>query len=93
MNTRASLWLRSLRTSPRLLAALGLVLGAVFGWLAIAISPLSALLLLAGLTVTVAMFVWPFFGFLLMAAMAPLERFGRLTNDDSTFTFSVMRML
>jgi hypothetical protein len=88
-----SLWLGRVRATPRLSAALGLLTGAAFAWLAIVSSPLIAIMLLAGVSVTAGMFVWPFFGFLLMAAMAPLERFGRLTNDDSTFTFSVMRML
>ncbi len=92
MTSPLALWGPAEHRSPRLYAAIGLLAGAVFAWLAILTSPVVALLLLAGLAVTAGMFVWPFFGFLLMAAMCPLERFGRLTNDDSTFTFSVMRM-
>ncbi len=92
MTLRSNWPLRLVRKSPVLFTAVGLLTGAGFAWLAIATSPLIAFLLLVGLAVTIGVCVWPFFGLLLTAAMAPLERFGRLTNDDSTFTFSVMRM-
>jgi hypothetical protein len=68
------------------------LVGGLFAVLASQTSPNLALLLLAGIGVVACMAVFPVFGLLTMAALAPVERFGRLTDDTSGFTFSVMRV-
>ena len=78
---------------PQLLT--GLTLASLGGGLFATLASLSdvtiALLFFAG-TIAVACFAYiPVFGLLTMAGLAPVERFGRLTNDGSEFTFSVMR--
>lgn len=90
-------WLTRLRPpfsfSPLILSmGAGLLVGVVFAIRSEQSSPYTSVFLLLGLGVAVAVFISPYVGFLLTAAMVPLERFGRFTNDDSTFTFSVMRM-
>jgi hypothetical protein len=76
----------------RLLPAVaGLTGGPVFVALAAQLSPaIAAAGMLAGLAAG-AVIVWPYLGFLLTAAMVPLERIGRLTDDSSTYGFSLMR--
>jgi O-Antigen ligase len=61
--------------------------------LAGATSPVLAIGLLLGGIVATSMLMWPFYAFLLTVLTVPLERIGRLTNDSSQYTFSVMRMM
>jgi O-antigen ligase len=76
---------------PALLA--GFAGGPAVVTLAGATSPMLAAGLLLGGMVVVAMLMWPFYAFLLTVLTVPLERIGRLTNDSSQYTFSVMRMM
>ena len=55
-------------------------------------SPLTSSMLMAGLVIVGCLIIWPYAGLLATAAMVPLERFGRFTDDDSSFTFSIMRI-
>jgi len=83
-------WFRKL---PPMLSGLAVasLAGGLFATLA-SLSDVSVALLLFAGTIAVACFAcFPVFGLLTMAGLAPVERFGRLTNDGSEFTFSVMR--
>ncbi|MGH7536548.1 MAG: O-antigen ligase family protein, partial [Gemmatimonadales bacterium] len=76
--------------------AAGALLGAGFGMAlvlaAAETSPLAGLFLLVGLAVTAAVLLSPALGLLLTAALVPIERLGRLTDDSSMYTFSLMRV-
>ncbi len=70
--------------------------GAVAGSLLPALagsSPLMAFAVVLGLVVAGAAMCWPFLSVVLAAAVIPLERVGRFTNDNSAVTFSIMRVL
>lgn len=74
-------------------AATGLAAGPVTVALASATSPLVSLGLLLSIGLAGAMLVYPYLGLLVTVLVVPLERIGRLTNDSSTHTFSIMRAL
>jgi hypothetical protein len=57
------------------------------------ISPIAAAALAGGTLVATVIILWPITGLLLSAAVVPLERIGRLTDDSSTYTFSLMRAI
>jgi O-antigen ligase len=57
------------------------------------ISIASAFLALCGLFFAAGLFIFPKASFLLVAAVIPLERIGRLTPDSSMYTVSVMRFV
>jgi O-antigen ligase len=61
--------------------------------LALQASPLLAASALCALTVVGLIVAVPYWGFLLTAAVVPLERIGRLTNDSSLATISLMRIM
>lgn len=79
---------------PRTLAALlGLTSGSMLVAVGTLLSPLVAgAVVLGGLVAGAAMYS-PFVSVLLTAAVVPLERVGRFTNDNSAVTFSLMRVL
>jgi O-Antigen ligase len=83
------------RTASRSLAVAGT--GAVAGPLLVALaaqsSPVTAGAALCVLAAGGALIAWPYGGFLLTAAVVPLERIGRLTNDSSAVGFSLMRVV
>jgi len=56
-------------------------------------SPLVAAVGLAGLTVVALIVAFPYWGFLLTAAVVPMERIGRITDDSSLATVSLMRIV
>lgn len=72
---------------------IGAATGPVLVFLGAGGSPYIAAALLVGMAVVGAIFAWPFFGMLLVGLAVPVERLGRLTDDASTYTFSVMRFL
>ncbi len=71
----------------------GLSAGAVLASLAARTSPLVGSSVLLGGIAAIAVFAWPYLGFLLTAFAVPLERIGRLTNDSAMTTISLMRIL
>jgi len=76
---------------------LGFALGATGGlvWVLAAsyMSAGTAFVAVGGLLVASALFIFPSAAFLLVAAVIPLERIGRLTPDSSMYTVSVMRFV
>lgn len=82
-----------LRRTALIALAVGLAGGVVFAFLAARTSPVLGAGLFAGVFGVGAIVINPFFGFLLTSAAVPLERIGRLTNDSSMYTFSIMRAL
>ena len=55
-------------------------------------SPVAAAAAIAGLIAVAGIVLFPFAGFLITALVVPLERIGRLTNDSSMYTVSLMRI-
>jgi hypothetical protein len=72
---------------------LGLAGGVAYAVLAAQSSPRAAGLAIGGLGAAVVVMTEPALGYLLSAAMIPVERFGRLTDDTSSYTLSIMRIL
>jgi hypothetical protein len=56
-------------------------------------SPIVAFAGVAGVTVVALILAFPYWGFLLTAAVVPMERIGRLTDDASLATISLMRIV
>jgi O-antigen ligase len=84
----------SMMTKARLApAALGTTAGAVLVLVATQASPLLAAAALGGLVVAGVIVAFPYWGFLLTAAVVPLERIGRFTDDSSMTTVSLMRVV
>jgi hypothetical protein len=73
--------------------ATGLTAGPATALLAASSPPMVTLGIIAGLIVTVTMMMWPFYAFVLTVLTVPLERIGRLTDDSSQYTFSIMRIM
>jgi hypothetical protein len=73
-------------------AAVGLTGGSLLVLAGAHVSPLAAAAALCGLTVVGAIAAFPYLGFLLTAALVPLERVGRFTNDSSLATVSLIRV-
>jgi O-Antigen ligase len=73
--------------------ATGLAAGPATAMLASTSSPAVSLGLIAGAIVAGTMMLWPFYAFLLTVLVVPLERIGRLTDDSSQYTFSIMRIM
>jgi hypothetical protein len=71
----------------------GPVCAVLFIFLATVSSPFFAVALLLGVGVMAAMFVRPFFAFLLTAFVVPLERMGRFTDDSAVYSISLMKVL
>ena len=61
--------------------------------LAASSSPLVTFGVIGGLILTTTMMMWPFYAFVLTVLTVPLERIGRLTDDSSQYTFSIMRIM
>jgi len=78
---------------PLLAAACGLVAGTTLALLAGQTSPLAAAAIMAGLVVAGAVMLFPELGLLLTAFVIPLERVGRLTDDNAVQTLSLMRFV
>lgn len=80
---------------PALLALTCLAVGGVAGLLfalgAVRLSPLLALAALGGAGLVVYLSRNPAMGLYLLAAVIPIERFGRLTDDTAAFSLSVTR--
>jgi hypothetical protein len=72
---------------------IGLGSGSILPLLATRTSPLTAAMLMVGLVVGAAALIWPLLNLYLLAVLAPLERWGRFTSDQVTFTFSIMRAM
>jgi hypothetical protein len=72
---------------------IGAAAGAALGAISAAASAVIGIALLAGVAVGVVVTLYPVAGLMAMAAMVPIERFGRFTNDGATFTISVMRVM
>lgn len=92
------LWFESLvvlkRDSRRFFAAAAT--GTLAGPLTVSLgssSFLTAIGLVAGLCLAVTMMIWPFWSLFITVLSVPIERIGRLSNDSSQVTFSVMRAL
>lgn len=67
--------------------------GPLFAFVATQSSPYLGAVVMAGLLVSGAIALWPFLGFAITAFVVPLERIGRITDDASTYTFSLMRIV
>lgn len=65
----------------------------MFVLLASKFSPFFSMCIIFGICVAIAILYDPRIGFLITAAVVPLERFGRFTDDTSSFTLSLMRVL
>lgn len=74
-------------------AAIGAAAGSALVVLAALASPLIAAAALGALAVVGMIVAVPYWGFLLTAAVVPLERIGRFTNDSSLTTVSLMRVM
>lgn len=79
--------------SPWCVAILAYVGGVLLVVAASRTSPVLGLLILLGVLMTAASFLWPEFALLLTVAVIPLERIGRLTSDSSQYTMSLMRIV
>jgi hypothetical protein len=71
----------------------GVTAGPLLVVLAAATSPYTALALIAGAAAAVPILSWPPSTILLTAAVVPLERLGRFSNDAQVVTFSLMRLM
>lgn len=82
---------------PLPLPALAIFCGALGGVLLVLVatklSALLALMLVGGLLLATVILLYPALGFLLVAFVIPLERFGRFTDDASMYTLSLMRII
>jgi len=72
---------------------MGVAGGIVFAAGAALTSPTIGLAALAGVSLILLLLRDPVIGFYLLAALVPIERFGRLTDDTATFEISIMRLL
>ena len=73
--------------------ATGITAGPTTAMLAASSSPAITFGVIGGVIVTATMMIWPFYAFLLTVLTVPLERIGRLTDDSSQYTFSIMRIM
>jgi hypothetical protein len=80
------------RHKKKLAMALGMGAGPLLPLLGGLLSPITAGAVVVGSLVGIAAICWPFLSVLLTAAVVPLERMGRFTNDNSAVTFSLMRI-
>lgn len=71
----------------------GISAGPAAALIASSSSPLVAIGMLSGVLLTLSMLAWPVYALLLTVLTVPLERIGRLTNDSSQYTFSIMRIM
>lgn len=71
----------------------GLALGAAFVAMAGRVDPVMATVLLGGLSVALVLLRFPYLAFMLTVAVVPMERLGRLTDDSSAYTISLMRLM
>lgn len=67
-------------------------IGILFIFIGVNTSPLLAIFIIVGIGVVLLLFFYPSLGLLLIAALVPIERFGRFTDDTSEFTVSLMRI-
>ncbi len=67
--------------------------GAVFVMGSAQASPIIGLAALAGSGLFLLLLRNPVLGFYMLAAMVPIERFGRLSDDTAAFEISIMRLL
>jgi hypothetical protein len=72
--------------------SLGTGAGVAIPGLAAVVSPIIAGGVVLGSLIALTAMMWPFFSVLMTAAVVPLERVGRFTNDGSGVTFSLMRV-
>jgi hypothetical protein len=72
--------------------AVGVIGGSLLVLLAGFASPLAAGAAIAGAVGVALIFAVPYWGFLVTAALVPLERVGRFTNDSSLTTVSLIRV-
>jgi|LGOV01.1.fsa_nt_gb O-antigen ligase len=79
--------------APLVAVLLGAASGLMLVLLTTEVSPVPALCLTIGIGVAAAIFYDPRIGFVITAAVVPLERFGRFTDDTSMYTVSLMRMI
>lgn len=74
-------------------AVVGVTGGSLFVIVAAQATPLVAAAAVVAAIVGAAVVAFPYAGFLLTASVVPLERIGRLTDDASTYNFSLMRVV
>ena len=74
-------------------ACIGVGGGLVFAFGAEWSSPLVAVAAFAGVGFVMLLLRVPLLGLYALAAMVPVERFGRLTDDTATFEISIMRVV
>jgi len=76
-----------------IILAVGIGGGALIAFIASSTSPLATLVLAAGVVIAILILRSPMLGFLMTAAVIPMERIGRLTEDTSDYTISLMRII
>jgi len=81
------------RNKPLLVLLIGMGGGGGFALSASAGSPLLGLLLIAGVLFVGLVMCYPQLGLYLTAAVIPMERLGRFTDDTSAVTLSLMRVI
>jgi hypothetical protein len=86
--------MEALRRFPKTPLALlvGLVGGVAFALGSTQVSPVMALAGLIGLGASLFLLREPVLGLYVLAAMVPIERFGRFTDDTAVFEISIMRL-
>src|SRR4051794_19189430 len=75
------------------LAGAGALAGPLFVALATQVSVVAAAAALVAVFGAIVVLSQPWIGFLLTAAVVPLERVGRISSDASTVGFSLMRVV
>lgn len=78
---------------PFVAVLFGTAAGLLLVLLAARTSPTVAAAALCGIVVAALVMLYPTLGLLLTAAVIPIERLGRFTNDSSMYTVSLMRIV
>jgi len=73
--------------------AAGAAGGMIISLVASKTSPLMTVVLAAGVVIAILILRSPMLGFFMTAAVIPMERIGRLTEDTSDYTISLMRII
>ena len=83
---------RVFSTEAILVLLVGIIAGVLIAFAAARTSPYVALGAVMGLLVFGILFYYPTLGLMLTAALVPIERVGRLTDDSAMYTVSFMRL-
>ena len=76
-----------------LAVAIGLCAGPMIAVASGSLSMTMMLMAIGGIGLSIAIVTHPTIGLLVAAFMIPIERFGRITSDSSSFTISIMRIV